>query len=63
MAFDSMWCLFFNENMMEDHKLELPYDLVREGKWTIDRLTGCCTAVANLNGDEKFKWNKDGKAV
>ena len=49
--------------MMEDHKLELPYDLVREGKWTIDRLTEYCTAVANLNGDEKFKWNKDGKAV
>ncbi len=63
MAFDSMWCLFFNENMIEDHKLELPYDLVREGKWTIDRLTEYCTAVANLNGDEKFKWNKDGKAV
>lgn len=32
MAFDSMWCLFFNENMMADHGLAVPYDLVREGK-------------------------------
>ena len=63
MAFDSMWCLFFNENMMADHGLAVPYDLVREGKWTIDKLTEYCAAAANLNGDEKFTWKKDGKAV
>lgn len=63
MAFDSMWCLFFNEDMMADQGLAEPYDLVREGKWTIDKLTEYCAAVANLNGDEKFTWKKDGKAV
>lgn len=63
MGFDSMWCLFFNEEMMEDHGLDTPYDLVREGKWTIDKLTEYCSAVANLNGDDSFKWNKDGNAV
>ncbi len=63
MAFDSMWCLFFNEDMMADYGLEKPYDSVRDGTWTIDKLTEYCAAVANLNGDEKFKWNKDGKAV
>ena len=63
MAFDSMWCLFFNENMMENHGLETPYQLVRDGKWTIDELGKYCKAVASLNGDESFSWSKDGKCV
>ena len=63
MAFDSMWCLFFNENMMEDHQLEMPYDLVREGKWTIGELTKYCKAAASLNGDESYSWSKDGSCV
>ena len=63
MAFDSMWCLFFNETMMENHQLELPYDLVRQGKWTIDELTKYCKAVASLNGDDSFTWSKDGSCI
>jgi len=63
MAFDSMWCLFFNESMMADYDLEKPYDLVREGKWTIDKLIEYCAAVANLNEDASFTWNKDGSCV
>ncbi len=63
MGFDSMWCLFFNEDMMEEYSLDKPYDTVLEGKWTLDKLTEYCTAVANLNGDEKFTWNKNGHAV
>ncbi len=63
MAFDSMWCLFFNEDMMTDYGLDKPYDLVREGKWTLDRLNEYSAAVLNLNGDETFTWNKDGACV
>lgn len=63
MAFDSMWCMFFNEDMMNDYHLEKPYDLVREGKWTIDKLTEYCTAVSSLNDDSSFTWNKDGSCV
>ena len=63
MAFDSKWCLFYNESMMADYDLEKPYDLVREGKWTIDKLTEYCAAVANLNDDTSFTWNKDGSCV
>ncbi len=63
MAYDSMWCLFFNENMMEDRSMEKPYDLVREGKWTLDALTEYCVAVANLNDDASFTWNKDGSCI
>ncbi len=63
MVVDSLWCLFFNEDRMTDLKLELPYDLVREGKWTIDKLSEYARAAANLNGDDSFAWNTDGKAV
>ena len=63
MAFDSMWCLFFNENIVKDHQLDMPYDLVRDGKWTIDELTKYCKDVASLNGDESFTYSKDGKCL
>ena len=36
-SFDLTWCLFFNEDMMDELKLEKPYDLVREEN---GRLTG-----------------------
>ncbi|MBQ8509941.1 MAG: extracellular solute-binding protein [Clostridia bacterium] len=62
-AFDLTWCLFFNESMMEEKSLEAPYDLVREGNWTIDELHKLCKAGANLNGDESFTFAADGKSV
>ncbi len=30
--------LVFNKDVVEDHNLESPYDLVKSGKWTIDKL-------------------------
>lgn len=57
-----MWALFFNEDKMTDLKLDMPYDLVREGKWTFDKFKEYLAASANLNGDESYTWNKDGNA-
>lgn len=56
MAFDGMWCLFFNENLMEEYQLEKPYDLVREGKWTLDALIEYGSAFANLNGESTYAY-------
>jgi hypothetical protein len=63
MGFDGLWCLFFNESMMDNLKLEYPYQLVRDGKWTLDKLSEYCKAAANLNGDDSFAINANGKAV
>ncbi|MBQ8508332.1 MAG: hypothetical protein IJ493_00300 [Clostridia bacterium] len=63
MIVDSIWSLFFNEDMMEDLKLEKPYDLVREGKWTIDKLGEYLKAGARLNSDASYTWNDTGTAV
>ncbi len=63
MSVELCWCLLFNEELMEDYKLEKPYQLVRDGKWTIDKLNEYAAASANLNGDESFSFSEDGEAV
>lgn len=60
---DAISMLYFNQDMVEKLKLDMPYDLVRNGTWTIDKLAEYCKAAANLNGDESFKWVDDGSAV
>jgi ABC-type glycerol-3-phosphate transport system substrate-binding protein len=62
-GFDGTICLFFNENMMDDHGLEAPYDMVRNGKWTLDRLGEYIKAGTNLNGDENFTWKLGGNSI
>lgn len=62
MPYDSAWILFFNEDIMAANDLEKPYDLVREGKWTLDALNAYIKPIANLNGDSSFVWNANGNA-
>ena len=62
MNVDGMWCLYFNQAMMKNLGLDLPYDLVREGKWTLDRLAEYVEAGMNLNGDAAFAPCYDGRA-
>ncbi len=61
--FEMSWCMYFNRRMVEDHGLDLPYQLVRDGKWTFDELYKYISVGANLNGDENWAWNKDGNSV
>ena len=58
-----MWMLFFNEDMMDANKHEYPYDLVREGKRTLEKMRTYTKAVANLNGDDVYGKDSDGNAV
>ncbi|MFQ9148311.1 MAG: hypothetical protein ACLR5G_08595 [Eubacteriales bacterium] len=59
-AFDLTWCLMFNETKMEELNMDKPYDLVRNGKWTLDKFHEYTTKGANLNGDENFSFKVDG---
>lgn len=54
---------FFNENLMNDLQLELPYQLARDGKWTLDKMAEYMKAGTNLNGDESFTFSADGNAT
>ncbi|MFA6947967.1 MAG: hypothetical protein WCQ72_03200 [Eubacteriales bacterium] len=57
------WVLYFNDDMMESLGLDKPYDLVRSGTWTYDRLAEYMKAGVNLNGDESFAFKDDGSCV
>jgi ABC-type glycerol-3-phosphate transport system substrate-binding protein len=63
MIVDSIWCLFFNEMMMTDLGIDKPYQLVRDGKWTLDRYSEYLKSGARLNGDNSFEWKNDGKCI
>ncbi|MBQ8509035.1 MAG: hypothetical protein IJ493_03925 [Clostridia bacterium] len=48
----SMFCVFFNKDFVDSYNLENPYDLVRSGKWTIDKMSEMTkTLYADLNGN------------
>jgi hypothetical protein len=49
--------------MFEDLKLERPYELVKSGKWTLDKFAELIKAGTRLGGDESFKWNAEGNSV
>ena len=56
-------CVFFNQDMMADLGLELPYNSVRDGTWTFDALHQYMRAGAQLNGADSWKWDASGSAV
>lgn len=46
---------FFNKNLVSDFDLDDPYQLVKDGRWTIDKLMEMGTAVtSDLNSDGKY---------
>ena len=52
--------LTFNKRLMDEAQIAYPYDLVREGKWTLDTLYNMTVDYgADLNGDGMFKREDD----
>ena len=54
MGYTRVATLVFNKKLMDTYDLEVPYDLVREGKWTLDKMREYMAQVVNLNGDDSF---------
>lgn len=47
--------VYFNKQLVENYDLPSPYDMVRDGTWTIDRMTEMVRAVSvDVNGDGKM---------
>ena len=42
--------MLFHAGVFDDYNIEYPYQMVRDGKWTLDELKKSCQAAANLNG-------------
>lgn len=58
-TFEMAWCLIFNKQMLADLALDdNPYDLVKAGKWTIDKYNDMAKGVsADINGDGAWDEN------
>ena len=62
-GFEGTTCVFFNKEMFNTLKIDMPYDMVRDGKWTFDKMYEYASVAANLNGDESFTYSANGKAI
>ena len=59
--FEATWGIFFNEDICDELKLEYPYELVKSGKWTIDKLNEYAKAGALQGSADSFEpYNIDG---
>jgi len=49
---DATWLIIFNKELIKNLGLENPYDIVKNNKWTFDKLLDMCKGVSkDLNGD------------
>ena len=54
-SFESQYIMMFNKTLAEKYKLNNPYALVRDNKWTLDAYGKMCAEVSeDLNGDSKM---------
>jgi len=49
---DGIWVAMFNKDLAESYEIDDPYQLARNGSWTVDRLIEMCSGVSeDLDGD------------
>ena len=59
-SFSVTSCLFFNKTLLDKLDIQHPYELVRQGKWTLDRLYEITKdATVDLDGDLKATPDSD----
>ncbi len=52
--------IFFNKELIVDNNMENPYELVYEGKWTLDKFSNMCLTVSrDVNGDGQYTKDDD----
>ena len=55
---DATCAILFSKTLVDQNNLENPYELVENGKWTMDKMVEMCTQVhSDLNGDGKYDAN------
>ncbi|MBE6612389.1 MAG: extracellular solute-binding protein [Ruminococcaceae bacterium] len=52
--------MIFNKDLFDQYNLTYPYQMVKDGKWTMDRMIELATQLsADLNGDSELKLTDD----
>jgi ABC-type glycerol-3-phosphate transport system substrate-binding protein len=55
---NATWACFFNKDMLKNNGLDDPYQLVKEGKWTVDKLHAMAKAI-NPSGQDLSDWQTE----
>jgi len=63
MSYELVWHYLFNKKVFDDRSLEYPYQIVRDGEWTFDKLGEYASQIASLNGAQSFAFTPESKAV
>jgi ABC-type glycerol-3-phosphate transport system substrate-binding protein len=64
MNLQGAWCVYFNEDMFKNLGLDMPYEKVKSGKWTLDELYAYMKVCTQLNSAESFeRWDSTGDTV
>ncbi len=51
---EATWAIYFNKDLLKDYNIEEdPYQLVRDGKWTLDKMYELAQKVERTNGNKK----------
>ncbi len=50
---EATWAMYFNKDLIKTHGLENPYDLVKENKWTLDKMYEMLQTVELTHGSTK----------
>ena len=61
--FEATWMCYFNETLFDNYGIEYPYEAVREGKWTIDKMMECMKGGVSLNSESSFAYNAAGDSI
>ena len=61
--FEGTMAMYFNSDMMTSLGLQAPYQMVRDGEWTLEVLTEYSKLGVNLNGDDSFAVSSDGTCI
>ena len=58
--FGNAKCFYFNRATFDKYGWEYPYQLVKDGKWTFDKMIEYATgSTEDLNGDQKYEFGVD----
>ncbi|MBR5745766.1 MAG: extracellular solute-binding protein [Clostridia bacterium] len=49
---EATWAIYFNKDLVESYQLESPYEVVKEHKWTLDKMHEMAKQVHHMNGSQ-----------
>ena len=62
-AFELTWCMAVNLDIIDEHQMENPYDLVKSGKWTIEKMLQMAKQGMESNSDGSYDYRENTTCV